>query len=116
MAITIYGIKNCDTMKKAFKWLDEQGIEYQFHDYKKHGISEQLATDWLKQLAPEELVNKRGTTWRKLDAATKENLNSSTAKSIIMEHNSAVKRPLLDVDGNLHLGFKPEQYDEIFSQ
>lgn len=115
MTITIYGIKNCDTMKKAFTWLDQQNIDYHFHDYKKQGISEELAEEWLARIELDKLINKRGTTWRKLDEAVKNNLDAVTAKQIIINNNSVVKRPLLNVNGNYHLGFKPDMYQEIFS-
>ncbi len=103
-------------MKKAFNWLNEQGIQYEFHDYKKEGLSQSLVESWLKQLPPEELINKRGTTWRKLDDEVKNNLNKTTAKKIAVEHTSAIKRPLLDVDGQFYLGFKPELYAGIFNE
>lgn len=112
----IYGIKNCDTMKKAFKWLDEQGIDYQFHDYKKDGVSEALAKEWLEELGYEQLINKRGTTWRKLDDAVKNNLNNETALSLMLENSSIIKRPLLDTGSQRYLGFKPDQYENLFKQ
>lgn len=110
----IYGIKNCDTMKKAFKWLDEQGIDYQFHDYKKEGLNEALAKQWLEELGYEQLINKRGTTWRKLDDTVKNNLTNETALSLMLENSSIIKRPLLDTGNQRYLGFKPELYDTIF--
>ncbi len=115
MTVTIYGIKNCDTMKKAFKWLAENNIDYSFHDYKKQGISTELAQKWIKTIPLDELINKRGTTWRKLDDDTKNSLSVDTAAQLIMNNTSLVKRPLLDVDGEFHLGFKPDTYAEIFS-
>ncbi|PWK54301.1 ArsC family reductase [Pleionea mediterranea] len=115
MSISIYGIKNCDTMKKAMTWLNDHNIEYTFHDYKKSGLPAQLADEWLTHIELEHLINKRGTTWRKLDDEVKNNLNKTSAKEIMMENTSVIKRPLLNVNGQYHLGFKPEQYQEIFN-
>ncbi|MEE4245506.1 MAG: ArsC family reductase [Kangiellaceae bacterium] len=116
MKPTIYGIKNCDTMKKAIKWLDENNIDYNFHDYKKQGISAQLAATWIEQIDLDVLINKRGTTWRKLDQASKDNLSKATAVKLIQEHNSMVKRPLLHTSHGYSLGFTPDLYSEIFDQ
>lgn len=102
-------------MKKAFKWLTENNIDYTFHDYKKQGISPELAKRWLNSIPLDVLINKRGTTWRKLDDAVKASLNGDNAAQLIMDNTSLVKRPLLEVNGNYHLGFKPETYAEILS-
>ncbi len=115
MTVTIYGIKNCDTMKKAFKWLSEHNIDHEFHDYKKQGISAELAERWLSNIPLEELINKRGTTWRKLDDAIKNSLTRENAAQLIIENTSLVKRPLLEANGKFHLGFKPESYAELLS-
>jgi len=113
--VTLYGIKNCDTMKKAMTWLNDAGIEYQFHDYKKEGISEALAQAWVEDLPIDLLINKRGTTWRKLPEEDKADLSKEKAVSLICANPSLVKRPLLDIGEEKHLGFKPEQYQEIFA-
>lgn len=114
--IKIYGIKACDTMKKAMTWLDENGIGYTFHDYKKLGLDESLAEQWVSELPLEELINKRGTTWRKLDEETKVSLSKETAPALICENTSMIKRPLLDTGSGKYLGFKPEIYSEIFAK
>ena len=92
--ITMFGIKNCDTIKKARKWLEAEGIDYQFHDYKKEGLSTEMLNSWVKDLGWEALVNKRGTTWRKLPEAVKESIDQASAIEIMLENTSIIKRPL----------------------
>ena len=111
---TIYGIANCDTMKKARKWLDNNGIEYTFHDYKKLGTPEKELKKWCKQLGWETLLNKRGTTWRKLDDAIKDNVNEKSAIQIMLDNPSIIKRPVLDIDGNYIVGFSETEYSSLF--
>lgn len=114
--ITMFGIKNCDTIKKARKWLEAEGIEYQFHDYKKDGLSPEMLTDWVKDLGYEALVNKRGTTWRKLPDDVKDSIDEASAIEIMLENTSIIKRPLLSDDANNKLlGFKAEQYQEFIN-
>ncbi len=113
--IHIYGIKNCDTMKKAFKWLDEQGVDYQFHDYKKAGLDRETLEAWEAQLGWEQLLNRRGMMWRKVPDEVKADINRETALQLMLETPSMIKRPVLDSGGELHLGFKPEEYQEVFS-
>lgn len=111
---TIYGIKNCDTMKKAFRWLDEHNVEYRFHDYRKDGLERELLSQWIEQLGWEAIVNKRGTTWRKLDPDTQNTMSNETAVEVLLEQPAMIKRPLLDHAQSLTLGFKPDQYQAIF--
>ena len=113
--ITLYGIPNCDTMKKARSWLDEQGIDYEFHNYKKQGVPEKELKVWIKQLGWEVLLNKRGTTWRQLDEATKANVDTLTAIQIMLDNPSIIKRPVLDVDGQLEVGFSEKNYQQLFN-
>ncbi|MET0065957.1 MAG: ArsC family reductase [Candidatus Thiodiazotropha sp.] len=113
--INLYGIANCDTVKKARKWLNEQGIEYEFHDYKKEGVDEARLREWSRELGWEALLNRRGTTWRKLDEGEKSPLDEERALRIMMDHSSIIKRPLLDDGHRLTLGFKPEIYSELFA-
>ncbi|NVJ60464.1 MAG: ArsC family reductase [Gammaproteobacteria bacterium] len=113
--INVYGIKNCDTMKKAFNWLDQNDIQYNFHDFKKIELPKELIATWCASLPLDQLINKRGTTWRKLDEDTKNNLTAESAVSIIQQNPSVVKRPLIEVNGEHYIGFKPEQYQGIFS-
>ncbi|WP_370301514.1 ArsC family reductase [Alkalimarinus coralli] len=110
----MYGIKNCDTIKKARKWLDEKGIGYTFHDYKKDGTNEALFQDWLSSLGWEAVINRRGTTWRKLSEEQKSSMDNSSALAVMMENPSIIKRPLLEHEGKRILGFKAEEYESAF--
>jgi arsenate reductase len=110
MAITIYGIKNCDTMKKARTWLDSHEVAYSFHDYKAAGIDKASLQRWAKDVGWETLLNRAGTTFRKLDDAAKEGLTESKAIALMLEQPSMIKRPVLDLGGKLIVGFKPEIY------
>ena len=111
---TVYGIKNCDTMKKAMKWLDDAGIAYHFHDYKKDGLSPELVDSWLNQLGWEDLINRRGTTWRKLDESVREGMDNDSARQVMLENPSIIKRPLLDTGRERILGFKADDYEARF--
>ncbi len=114
--ITLYGIPNCDTMKKARTWLDKHHIEYVFHDYKKLGVPEKELKRWVKDLGWETLLNRKGTTWRKLDESIKENINQTSAIKLMLENPSIIKRPVLDVDGKLEAGFSDESYKIIVTR
>jgi arsenate reductase len=113
--IKIYGIKACDTMKKAMTWLDSESIDYTFHDYKKLGIEEPKLREWLTQIEWSELINRRGTTWRKLSDEQKTDVDNDAAVKLMLENQSLIKRPLLEKGGQIFLGFKPEYYASIFS-
>ena len=110
--ITIYGIKACDTMQKARRWLDEHGIAYQFHDYKAVGVSSALLETWSDQVGWEVLLNRAGTTFRKLPEADRADLTRGKAISLMLAQPSMIKRPVLDRAGRLVVGFKPEIYAE----
>ena len=110
---TIYGIKNCDTMKKSFKWLDEHGVDYQFHDFKKAGLDEKTLKAWIKQVGWETLLNTRGTTWRKLPEADREAINEAKAIKLMLANLSLIKRPVLATDKTLHIGFKADEYAQL---
>ena len=114
MTATIYGIKNCDTMKKAFDWLKAHDVAYGFHDYKATGIDEASLKRWCEALGWDKVLNRSGTTFKKLDEADKADLNEAKAIGLMLAQPSMIKRPVLDVDGKLMLGFKPEQYAEFF--
>lgn len=109
---TIYGIKNCDTMKKAFAWLEEKGIAYEFHDYKKSGISAAKLKEWEKVLGWETLLNRRGTTWRKLDDATQAGINREKAIALMQAETSIIKRPLLEQGSTLLCGFDADAWQQ----
>lgn len=110
MPIVIYGIKNCDTMKKARAWLDQQGVEYNFHDYKAAGIDKERLARWSKAAGWEVLLNRAGTTFRKLPDAEKTNLTEKKALALMLAQPSMIKRPVLEIGGKLLVGFKPESY------
>src|SRR5262245_30556257 len=113
MTITIYGIKNCDTMKKAFAWLDGHGVGYAFHDYKKQGIERKRLEGWCKDLGWETVLNRAGTTFRKLPDQDREALNAGKAIRLMLEQPSMIKRPVLESDGRLLVGFKPDEYKAV---
>lgn len=112
--ITIYGIKNCDTMKKARTWLDDHGVAYVFHDYKAEGIDKASLERWVKEVGWEVLLNRAGTTFRKLPDAQRESVTAKKAIALMLEQPSMIKRPVLDVGGTLLIGFKPEAYAKQF--
>ena len=106
----IYGIKNCDTMKKAFAWLDARKLDYEFHDYKKEGVPAGKLKNWAQRVGWEKLVNSRGPTWRKIPDAEKENLNEARALSLLERHSSAIRRPIVEAGDRLLIGFDADDY------
>lgn len=108
--LTVYGIPNCDTMKKARQWLQQQQLDYQFHDYKKAGIDTATLQQWVDQLGWELLVNRRGTTWRKLPESDREAINATTAIQLMQANPSLIKRPVLDTGHQLLVGFAPAEW------
>ncbi len=113
--ITIYGIKNCDTMKKARAWLDKKGVEYAFHDYKVSGIEKAKLEGWVKKAGWEVLLNRAGTTFRKLSDKEKEGVTEKKAIALMLDQPSMIKRPVLELPGGkLLVGFKPEEYQKAF--
>ena len=112
--VTIYGIKNCDTMKKARSWLDGHDVAYSFHDYKASGIERSKLEAWAKELGWEFLLNRAGTTFRALPDKDKAALTEKKAIALMMAQPSMIKRPVLDTGGKLLVGFKPEQYSAEF--
>ena len=115
MTARLYGIKNCDTMKKAWTWLDQAGVAYDFHDYKKVGIDRPTLEGWVRQLGWEVLLNRAGTTFKKLPDADKQGLDEAKAIALMLSQPSMIKRPVLDVGGRLIVGFKPETYAQLRS-
>jgi len=110
--ITIYGIKNCETMKKARAWLEKHGVAYAFHDYKAAGIDRERLEGWARAVGWETLLNRAGTTFRKLPDKDKASITEKKAIALMLDQPSMIKRPVLDVKGKLIVGFKPETYDE----
>lgn len=115
MSIILYGIKNCDTVRAARRWLDNKGIEHRFHDVREEPLSAGQLKDWLEILGVDKLVNKRSTTWKQLSEEQRANLNNSSAVTLLLEHPTLMKRPLLDTGKELKLGFKAEDYDSLFT-
>ncbi|HEY2750119.1 ArsC family reductase [Phenylobacterium sp.] len=114
MAVTLHGIRNCDTMKKAWSWLDQHGVAYGFHDYKKEGVSRAMLEGWAREVGWEVLLNRAGTTFKKLPDAEKQCLDQAKATDLMLAQPSMIKRPVLEVGGKLIVGFKPELYAANF--
>jgi Spx/MgsR family transcriptional regulator len=114
MSITLYGIKNCDTMKKAFAWLDGHGVAYAFHDYKKSGVTKTQLTQWCRAAGWEKVLNRAGPTFRKLPDADKQDLTQAKAIALMLGNPSMIKRPILEKGATLEVGFKPERYGVLF--
>ncbi len=115
MTVTIYGIKACDTMQKAFKWLDARGVAYDFHDYKKSGVTAAELVRWCDAAGWQAVLTRAGTTFRKLADADKRDLTQDKAIALMAGQPSMIKRPVLDADGKLEIGFKPDRYAALFS-
>jgi len=115
MAARLYGIKNCDTMKKAWTWLDQHGVAYAFHDYKKDGIDRATLEGWVRQVGWEVLLNRAGTTFKKLPDADKVGIDEARAIDLMLAQPSMIKRPVLAHDAGLMVGFKPELYARAFA-
>ena len=116
MATTIYGIKNCDTMKKAFDWLKSNGVAYDFHDYKAVGIDVASLKAWCTELGWDKVLNRAGTTFKNLPDADKADLDEAKAIHLMLAQPSMIKRPVLNDGGRLTLGFKPDQYAAFFGR
>ena len=113
----VYGIPNCDTVKKARTWLESHGIQYEFHDYKKHGVDAALLAKWMKAVGWETVVNRKGVTWRKLSDAEKAAVtDDASAIKLLLEKPSAIKRPAFEHQDKLVLGFDPAVYAEVFKK
>lgn len=112
--VTLYGIPNCDTVKKARVWLESHGQDYAFHDYKKDGIDKALLEGWVKQVGWEPLLNRAGTTFRKLPDADRDGLTEKKAIALMLAQPSMIKRPVTETRGRITVGFKPEIYEKIF--
>jgi Spx/MgsR family transcriptional regulator len=111
--INLYGIRNCDTMKKARAWLDARGVDYHFHDYKRDGLDAALLRGWVDELGWEALVNRRGTSWRKLPEVVREQMDTEAAIRVMLETPSIIRRPLLDTGQVRHAGFSEADYERL---
>lgn len=114
-AVTLYGIPNCDTVKKARAWLAERGVAYAFHDYKKMGVDADRLTAWVERAGWEKLLNRSGTTFRKLPDADKAGLDAGRTIALMLAHPSAIRRPVVEAGDALLIGFDPAQYDTQFT-
>ena len=112
--VTVYGISNCDAIKKARKWLDKEAIDYRFHDYRKQGLDAEQLSQWVDSLGWENLLNRRGTTWRKLPEEVKQGIDQASAMTIMLENPAIIKRPLLIKGKQLLLGFSDANYQDFF--
>lgn len=116
MSVTIYGIPNCTTMQKARAWLEAHGIAYAFHDYKKAGAPMPLLDAWAGQVGWEKLLNRSGLTWRRLPEADRAGIDGPRALALMHERPTVIRRPVLDHDGHLLVGFRPEDYAAAFAR
>ena len=112
--MTLYGISNCDTVKKTRRWLDGRGIDYVFHDYQKQGLDAGHLRAWVAELGWETLLNRRGTTWRKLPESVREGMDEERAIQVMLDTPSIIRRPLLDTGTARHVGFSETHYQELF--
>lgn len=112
--ITVYAIPNCDKVKKAKTWLAAHNIDYQFHNYKKEGIEAEILHQWIAELGWEQVINRKGMTWRKLDESVRSSMNDDSAINIMLENQSIIKRPLIDKEGEKLLGFNEAEYEVFF--
>lgn len=116
MAVTMFGIKNCDTVAKARKWLDTEQIPYDFHDYKSQGVTAERLSVWAAEVGWEVLLNKAGTTFRKLPEADRQDIDEQKAIALMVAQPSMIKRPVVEGAGSLLVGFKPERYAAAFGK
>ena len=116
MTLILYGISNCDTVKKARRWLDEQNVDYRFHDVRKDGLDAAKLQGWIDALGWEKLLNKAGTTFRKLPDAQKDGLDAASAKALMLDQPAMIRRPLVDADGVLSLGFAADDWQKRFAE
>lgn len=113
MSVVLYGIPNCDTVKKARKWLAENEVDYRFHDFRKNGFDPQMLDSFLTRVSWETLLNRRGMSWRKLDEEQKQDLDQNKARALMLDNPTLIKRPVLQLQDQVHVGFKPEEYEQI---
>ena len=113
--VILYGIKNCDSVKKARVWLTENNVQFKFHDFRSDGLTESIIDDWLKRTEWELLLNRRGTTWRHLDASVKETINPANISDVLLEYPTLIKRPVLNYEEIVTIGFNSDVYEAIFN-
>ena len=113
--VTLYGIKNCDTIRNARRWLDDHRVEYRFHDLRTDGLDPDLLDLWIQGLGWEQLVNRRGTTWRNLPEQQRNNLDAGAAREIMLANPAIIKRPVVDTGSTHHVGFSDDRFTRLFS-
>ena len=111
--LTLYGIKNCDTVKKARRWLEDHGVEYQFHDFRQDGLNKKQLSGWVEQLGWEVIVNKRSTTWRNLSDKDKELTTNSQAVKLLLANPTLIKRPVVQSNKKFLVGFNENEFKKI---
>jgi Spx/MgsR family transcriptional regulator len=116
MSTTLYGISNCDTIRKARRWLDAHQVDYRFHDVRRDGLERKVLHGWIAELGWESLLNRRGTTWRSLPETVRDSIDARTAEKLMLEHPASIKRPLLVHEGGLTLGFREAEYSALFTR
>lgn len=114
MTLTLHGIPNCDTVKKARRWLDEQGVAYRFHDFRKDGLDPAQLQRWIDALGWEKLLNRSGTTFRKLPDDQKDGLDASKAKALMLDQPAMIRRPVVEVGGDVSVGFSADDWAKRF--
>jgi len=112
----LFGIKNCDSVKKARRWLEQQQLSYQFHDFRINGLDETTVKQWLKTVSWEQLINKRGTTWRKLDDPRKERLDQQAAIELMLAHPTLIKRPVIEDESGVSIGFNESDFQARYAK
>lgn len=112
----LFGIKNCDTVKKARGWLDEHQVPYQFHDFRKEGLDEATLQQWLKTISWEQLINKRSTTWRQLDEPRKNQLDQQAAIDLMLAHPTLIKRPVIETQNSVSIGFNESDFQARYAK
>ncbi len=115
MTVILYGIKNCSSVKKARAWLDENGIEHTFHDFRREGVDKKRIQDWMSQIDWQDLINRRGLTWRRLPEEQRQGLNKTRAVRLMLEHPTLIKRPVLSKNQRHYVGFKDDDYKNLFT-
>jgi Spx/MgsR family transcriptional regulator len=111
----LYGISNCDTVKKAKNWLEKKQLNYNFHDFRKQGLEAETIQDWLTQISWEKLLNKRSTTWRNLEPEVQQSVNADNIIELLVKNPTLIKRPVLKVNGIINVGFNTDTYQGIFN-
>ena len=112
--ITLYGIRNCDTVRKARRWLDDNGVDYSFHDLRSDGLDKKTLLAWERELGWEQLLNRRGTTWRKLPESVRNSIGAESAQELMLANPAIIRRPVVDTGSGRHVGFSDDGFTRLF--